>query len=81
MLGVLTLFLGFAAVTIGSLCLMFHIAACRGWSEVHGRKSALAGLLLLSNFVVAFGIMKAVLDPVGHVNSFTHPLVPVQSAK
>lgn len=80
-LGVLVLYLGFAAVTIGLLCLMIHIAACRGWSRVHGRKSIFAGLLLLSNFLVAFGIMKAVLDPVGHVTNFTHPLVPVQSAK
>jgi hypothetical protein len=80
-LGGLTLYLGFAAVTIGILCLMFHIAGCRGWSEVHGRKSALAGLLLLSNFLVASGILKSALDRVGHVTSFTHPLVPVQSAK
>jgi hypothetical protein len=81
LLGTLTLLLGFAAVTIGILCLMFHVAGCRSWSEVHGRKSALTALLLLSNFLVAFGIMKAVLDPVGHVTGDIHPLVPVQSAK
>ena len=49
--------------------------------ELQGRKAVLAALLLLSDFLVATGILKATLATVGNVAVVTHSLVPMPSAK